>query len=897
MPPSSWLATFELLTRYGVEDDIATWESKNAFYHWELSELEAIFQRIQRPSPSFSYLGSSPVELAKWQKECENRATRRGYKSGSDSIYFEGWWSSIWSKRKEWLSPPRELMQQAAREKKALCVNKAMQWDLRSGGYAALSHVWIEGLQREETKGGLSVEKLQRVFILLEKAKIDIEWIWTDVLVIPGGGGLTSSLEDEMLTTDIINTMELVYKRAEMVVIIDAMVLQLYAQSLEDIAVVLLLGRWHSRMWTFQESSLANKAVIITATRICTLQDLVSFAATAEASNYNKYHKIWLKLATMSKPDRGISIPDLTTICSTRKAGVEIDYARALFGVLGLKWEYGMTKEQGLQRILNSQKDHATRILFSAGAPRLKVRPAWAPSSLAQLSGVTTEPCDWESRGIRGRWFFYKIRSLERTFSNRGRTVFDFDVAEGPDHHMQCITEGHEHMEVVEDFKKIITAGHACVISPRSLDDRPGKQFGTTVLLAAQAQTSAYEGIEVTVYSAVTKNSLTTHNASEVSMLIRHDGPNPDGQLISAIQHMWDSQKESSRPQGTPLQEGESPLHAAVRSGNLALVQNFLQKGEPILAYDSRGWAPIHVAAVRGESAIFAQLLSAGAAVNTPTSSNNNKETPIHLVAEQGPVAILSVLLNHGADVRARNAIGNTPLMISAMESRADMVAALLANGSDPNSGTDIETALLLACRRGSHSAITALIEAGADVNKSNKWGVAPLHEAAEWGSVTDVRYLLAYDANPRARAYGINTPLYYALRTSDNPLPKVSNVEIVRALLETDVPRDDVFANGWTPIHLAVRSGNWEILQILLDDQTASGRVNIDGRLTDYGWTPLHLAVNNGERIMVKMLLACGADARALDNDGKSVEELAREKGNGAILQILEENLKMRNR
>ena len=70
------------------------------------------------------------------------------------------------------------------------------------------------------------------------------------MLVVPGSGP-TSSLEDELLTVDLINSMPEVYGQAEAVLIFDVLVLQLHSVDPVDVAVGLACGRWATRLWTY----------------------------------------------------------------------------------------------------------------------------------------------------------------------------------------------------------------------------------------------------------------------------------------------------------------------------------------------------------------------------------------------------------------------------------------------------------------------------------------------------------------------------------------------------------------------------------------------------------------------------------------------------------------------
>jgi hypothetical protein len=110
----------------------------------------------------------------------------------------------------------------------------------------------------------MSKANVDLVFDTLRQVGIAAEWIWADTLEIPGGGS-TATAEDKLLTTNIINALSAIYSNATAVIIFDALVLQLHAESIVDVAVAILCGKWSTLVETWQEIKLAREATIITA--------------------------------------------------------------------------------------------------------------------------------------------------------------------------------------------------------------------------------------------------------------------------------------------------------------------------------------------------------------------------------------------------------------------------------------------------------------------------------------------------------------------------------------------------------------------------------------------------------------------------------------------------------
>ena len=79
--------------------------------------------------------------------------------------------------------------------------------------------------------------------------------------------------------------------------------------------------------------------------------------------------------------------------------------------------------------------------------------------------------------------------------------------------------------------------------------------------------------------------------------------------------------------------------------------------------------------------------------------------------------------------------------------------------------------------------------------------------------------------------------------------------------LLGADINATD--PDGFTPLHLAARSGHANVVAVLL----AKGA---DVNATDHiGETPLHLAANEGRQEIAEKLLAAGADVNAKGDNG----------------------------
>ena len=851
MPPSTSWAIYELLTRHGVDHEVAKSNSMNDLSYWELDEIAAVLKRVQRPSRNYSYFRDGSIA-----------------KSSLNAKPGKWWQDPAQDEPAKWVCPPRTMMEQSAREETALCVNVHGQWSLRTSGYVALSHVWIEGLQRDKVHQGLSNQKVDSIFALLQSRAIDAAWIWTDALAIPSGGDPeTSALEDDMLTIDIINAMPQIYSHADVVLIIDALVLQLHPQSHIDVAVAIACGKWATRVWTYQEIKLASRALILTATGCFEYRSVVDTLHALKATDASRYHSLWLRLGCMMKDQAtGISIPDIIMSCGTRKSGQDVDYARAFFPVLGLKWEVGMTREEGMQKIYTSYKLHASRVACFYGAPRLSIKPAWAPSSFNGLEGYVTEPMQWENRGIRGEWYAVRVGSVKKTFVNGGRFVFELVIDCSGNTFMQCALAPDETSEVRQAFSTAVERGSCYVLSAQPSSYALHGRFARIGLLVERATVNEDDGFEAAVFCAVGLPTRSQHGESKQSVLLRHWSPTADGDLRNQVSYLWHTQESNGQSSSLARREGESGFHAAVRSGDLAKVVELTENGEDIESFDANGWTPLHIATAQDRCDMLRYLLCQFPKSIEVLGKKMNKDTPLSYAALNDQADAIEILLEFGANVHARNDCGYTSIMVAAYERHAEAVSKLLRGGANPNDEAGFSgSALLLASRAGERGVPTlrALIEGGANVKPKHPNGFTPAHNTAEFGSEEEMAYLIEQGCEADSPQWNGFTPLVIAIQKNKK--------ECVRLLLDAGADRNRMITEDFRPVHFAAKCPNWQIMQMLLE----KGDVDVNVQAHEKRKTALHLAYEAKNTTVVKILMKAGADPNIRDAGGRTAKGL----------------------
>ena len=191
-------------------------------------------------------------------------------------------------------------------------------------------------------------------------------------------------------------------------------------------------------------------------------------------------------------------------------------------------------------------------------------------------------------------------------------------------------------------------------------------------------------------------------------------------------------------------------------------------------------------------------------------------------------------------------------------------VSALLDRGADVKAAEgDGATALHFAAEGDDLPIIDALLDAGADVNAKTRFNVTPLELAAKNGDRAAVERLLTAGADVNAKSREGQTPLMTAARTG--------KLAAVKALLEHGATVDEIEGfRGQTALMWAAGEGHVDVVAALL----AAG-ANANAR-SKGGFTPLLFAVRDAQIDTMRYLLDHGADANDLMADGTSALNVA---------------------
>lgn len=382
---------------------------------------------------------------------------------------------------------------------------------------------------------------------------------------------------------------------------------------------------------------------------------------------------------------------------------------------------------------------------------------------------------------------------------------------------------------------------------------------------------------------------------------------------------------------GETAASGETTLLAAVRSGDVGVVDFLLEKksvlrtlGKRVEGADSTA---LQLAVRRREFSIAEKLITAGATLQDLGEDG----VPLMMVAvNQEDGALFDFLIKQGLKVDRADASGHSALATAVEGRKIKWVSRLLAAGAEANQlGISGEVLLVEALQGGSAPILKGLIDHGAAMNAKNKRGDSALMIAVEKKDREAISMLLqagtdfdALDAKGRSVVDrlidGGDADLlgFFATQTDDGIteawmikvfeageidllatlLKKGGEVEaetvadgrlLKRAVLNKDKASVDLLlaygAEAKGTVWDALASGS----QIILEKLLVSGADANETLVLGVG-SPLSLALRQRHYESAEILLRYGADPSPKQADGKSLLEKVESRGDERSAALL---------
>ena len=188
--------------------------------------------------------------------------------------------------------------------------------------------------------------------------------------------------------------------------------------------------------------------------------------------------------------------------------------------------------------------------------------------------------------------------------------------------------------------------------------------------------------------------------------------------------------------------------------------------------------------------------------------------------------------------------------------------------------GTDLDSLLHLAIKRGAVDAALDLIEGGACIDFPNAKGITPLMVSSQEGNAVIVRALLNKGAKPNKTTIRGTTPLIQACH--------FGRYDVVEELLKHGALVDLANNKNTTALMRASQEGHDKVVKLLIKHDAVINRRN------DERMTALMLCSQRGHSGIVKLLIKAGADVDAKTSQDSTSLMLACKRKNLEVAKIL---------
>lgn len=290
-----------------------------------------------------------------------------------------------------------------------------------------------------------------------------------------------------------------------------------------------------------------------------------------------------------------------------------------------------------------------------------------------------------------------------------------------------------------------------------------------------------------------------------------------------------------------------TPLFSALQQHRIGVAQFLLDSGAKTDGVDLDHWTPLHLAIHGGHEDIALRLLQDKIDINI---LNDQNWSPLCLALAHNQPKVAWQLLKKGADINTV-VCGNTiecrnesPLYLALMYNHSDIAVWLIQNGADIHQETsDQYTALHCAIEKKNRVATELLIKAGAKVNHADTSSWTPLHRSCK-GFPDMVPLLIEHGADPN-------------VKTKD----------------------------GWNSLEIALWYNNEKAGVILVKNGA-----DVKKQTSYKNYTPLHIAVEKNYEQLTHALIERGADILAINSDGETPLDIARNNNSGLVQILMKE-------
>jgi ankyrin repeat protein len=366
--------------------------------------------------------------------------------------------------------------------------------------------------------------------------------------------------------------------------------------------------------------------------------------------------------------------------------------------------------------------------------------------------------------------------------------------------------------------------------------------------------------------------------------------------LDERVQEAIDVLKASMTPEQSPeaaraalgrmsLQYTPEDFVESAKTGDLTVVKLFLAAGMDPNTTDDEGDSALMYAAYKGHTKVVEALVKAGADVK---QRKGDHHTALRSAASGGSIDSVRVLLDKSPDTEAIN-----DAFIEAVRMRHHEIVRLLAErGADVKKDGSIAMVILAQGEWGDEEVsdtVKLLLDLGPDPNEKDKEGWTALMQAADSGYPSAVSLLLdrGADVNAKCACPWVQDGGWTALMLAT----EFRRPEVVETLLGKGADVNQRNNRGETALILAAYGGDQGIFKAVLDSgadvnvRSHDGRTALMGVAAGKSW-PDGVIIDYPEG--VHALLAKGAEVNKQDLQGRTPLMLAAQSGSTAVVRTL---------
>ena len=327
-------------------------------------------------------------------------------------------------------------------------------------------------------------------------------------------------------------------------------------------------------------------------------------------------------------------------------------------------------------------------------------------------------------------------------------------------------------------------------------------------------------------------------------------------------------------------QGGGTAILRAVDAGNEAMVKLLLEYGADIKVRDDLNRGLLHSAAIDGYDGIVRLLLERGLEID---AQDQNGKTPLHDASRDGNYQVAKVLLDSGADRSITDKHNRTPWVIAWQYGNLNVMRILdgediIETKTEQDSYPRIHSLPIWSLASlGFSQAVKTMI-----ATKPNEiyfcdpdMGNTALHCAVNANNPTILILLLEAGLSPDSLNDYYRTPMHLAAIAGHAPL--------ISILLSHSAKCDE--KDKWleTPLQIAHHNRNLECAVLLIEDSAIPTSSMIQSLF--------FASIELGRLAAATKLIDMGADLSVKNVLGQTALEMAKENGNGEIVQLLRTN------